>query len=190
MAKAKNKISAGEYIIGFCSFIPLMGILLGLVSIVLGALRFRNGGGKLIALGASGILFSAAIYAAIFFTVLKGNLFKHNSGFSSLTKQNLKSALMAVEFYKLVHGQYPDNLEDMTDKNNPVGHLMCIYDMSSFTPGKKLTPFYYQLTPNKRHYYLLSVGPDGLPFTADDVDPDLFPNEQAHVGYLKKAINP
>src|SRR5665213_4312893 len=120
MVKQVNKITAGEYVIGFCSFIPVLGVVLGLVSVVLGALKFKVGGWKLIALGVSGISFTVVIYASFFLFIFKGDAFKHNRGFELLAKENLQTTLMAVEFYKQVHGQYPDQLGDMVDKtNNP-----------------------------------------------------------------------
>ncbi|HTA75951.1 MAG TPA: hypothetical protein VK791_02200 [bacterium] len=185
MAASKEKISTGEYVIGFCSFVPVIGVLLGLVSIVLGALRFKAGGWKLIALGLGGIFFTTAIYAGFYFTVFNSD--KKNKGYALISKQYLKQTMMAVEYYKLVHGQYPEHLEDMSDKKDPFSRMNCIYDISGgMSSTLKMKPFFYELTPDKQHYYLLGVGPDEQPFTADDINPELDTDELAHVGYVKK----
>ncbi len=42
--------------------------------------------------------------------------------------------------------------------------------------------FYYELDPSGSFYYLRSVGPDGIPFTADDIVPNLPKYELSKTG--------
>ncbi|HJT25034.1 MAG TPA: hypothetical protein VJ873_10680, partial [bacterium] len=72
MAKEEPKVTILEYVLGFCSFIPLMGVLLGIISIVFGALKFKSGGWKVVLLGVGGILFTIVLYGTLFLVAFGG----------------------------------------------------------------------------------------------------------------------
>lgn len=188
MEKEESKVSLVEYIFGFCSFIPLVGLLLGVISIVLGALKFKAGGWKLVLLGIGGIIFTILLYGALFFFTFFGK----NNMMSDMQKQmcqsNLRICVMDLEFYHQVHGEYPAKLEDLVDAKRPwAAGMVNFYDQSGgFGNNWKPQLFYYERTADGTGYYLLGRGEDGKPFTDDDLLPDLSQEEMAHSGFKKK----
>jgi hypothetical protein len=42
--------------------------------------------------------------------------------------------------------------------------------------------FFYELDASGASYILRSVGPDGIPFTADDILPSISEEERSHTG--------
>jgi hypothetical protein len=188
MEKEESKVTLVEYILGFCSFIPLLGVLLGVLSIVFGALKFKSGGWKLVLLGVGGILFTIGLYGALFFFMFSGKNNMMNEMQLQMAKGNLRQCVMDLEFYHQVHGEYPDKLEDLGGAKRPfAAGMVNFYDRTGgFGSNMKLQLFYYEKTPDGTGYYLLGRGPDGESFTADDVLPDLSPDELAHSGFKKK----
>jgi hypothetical protein len=53
---------------------------------------------------------------------------------------------------------------------------------------KAVKPFMYAVQPGGRTYYLFSRGPDGEPFTEDDILPDVPADEAATVGYRARPL--
>jgi hypothetical protein len=188
MEKDSSKVTAVEYLLGFLSFIPLLGVLLGVISIVLGALKFKSGGWKVVLLGVGGILVTVGLYGALFLFMFSGkdNMMTQMQG--QMAKANLRQCVMDLEFYRQVHGAYPDKLEDLPGaKGYTPGTTVNFMDQSGgFGANFKFQLFYYEKLPDGSGYYLLGRGPDGEPFTADDVLPDLSPGEQAHSGFRVK----
>jgi len=93
----------------------------------------------------------------------------------------LNSTVKEIEFYKLQHGSYPKDLLDLApqEKNG----FTSSEDPTAMERGKTMdTRFYYELDPSGKFYYLRSVGPDGIPFTADDILPSLPPSETQNTG--------
>jgi len=79
----------------------------------------------------------------------------------------------SIEFYKITKGQYPDSLLELQASLGQES-FTSIYDptatrtLKSFDAKERPT-FFYQLTDDKTHYYLLGVGADQKPFTNDDL---------------------
>jgi len=187
MANEEPKVSWVEYIFGFCSFIPLVGVFLGIISIVLGALKFKAGGWKVVLLGIGGILFTVCLYGAMFLFMFTGKNNMMNDMWQQMTKANLRQCVMALEFYHQVHGEYPAKLEDLPSAKFAPGSTVNFLDQSGgFESHLGTQLFYYERTTDGTGYYLLGRGEDGVPFTADDLLPDLSPDEQAHSGFRKK----
>lgn len=188
MAQEEPKVSLVEYIFGFCSFIPLVGVLLGVISIVLGALKFKAGGWKVVLLGIGGICFTVCLYGALFLFMFTGKNNLMNDMWKQVAKTNLRQCVMALEFYRQVHGEYPAKLEDLPGAKFAPGSTVNFMDQSGgFAGNFKAQLFYYERTADGTGYYLLGRGPDGQPFTEDDIYPDLSPDEQAHSGFRKKS---
>lgn len=187
MAKEETKVTTLEYVVGFLSFIPLLGAVLGIVSIVLGALKFRAGGWKVVLLGVGGILLTVGLYAAFFAFMFFGKDNMMNDVMQQMARANLRQCVMALEFYHQVHGEYPAKLEDLPGSKFKPGSTVNFMDQSGGILGNmKAQLFYYERTADGTGYYLLGRGPDGIPFTADDLLPNLTDEEQAHSGFRKK----
>lgn len=188
MSENENKVSVVEYVVGFGSFIPALGVLLGLVSIILGALKFKTNGWRLMVLGVLGIGFSVGLYFWMYDEVLE-KVPGHEKTFERIAEKNLKQTVMALEYYKLVHGAYPAQLSDLFEKKQfgSFGESY-LYDTSGgLDMAKKLQPHQYELQPDGQHYYLYDVGPDEQAGTADDIFPDVPQEDLDHIGYRKKG---
>jgi hypothetical protein len=184
--QGENKLGCLPYAIGGCSFIPLVGALFGIAAIVWGIVRFKEGGWKLVALGGGGILVTILLYGAFFYFgfVQKGGVYDDLR--AKMAKQSVVSAAKSVEFYKTTHGHYPVSLEEIEKGASPQERLY-LYDPTfkpSLTELSSAKPkfFYYQLEPDQKRYYLLSEGPDGKPFTADDITPEFSDEELKNMG--------
>jgi hypothetical protein len=166
------------YAIGGASFIPLVGVLFGLVAIVWGVARRTW---QLIVLGVCGILFTVSFYSALFYF----GMFYRGGVYDKLRAQlavtMLNDAVKEIEFYKLQHGRYPATLSELDPKDKmqfPKTFDPTIIDFSR----KRDRHFFYQLDPSGSFYFLRSVGPDGVPFTADDIVPTIPEDERAKTG--------
>jgi hypothetical protein len=62
-----------------------------------------------------------------------------------------------------------------------------IFDPAEVRLGGKPRPFFYERVGTD-HYYLLSVGRDGKPFTADDIVPQVDPATSSKLGLLIKPL--
>ena len=186
MAESKAKLGAVDYVVGFCSFIPVLGLLLGAASIVLGAIKFKAGGWKIMLLGVGGIFFTVGLGGAMIYIFYHKLNSDNPKMFEKVSKNELRSIVMALEVYKQVHGQYPGQLKDLQDGVSGKGGLV-LYDMTGGIHPGQVQLYHYELTPDGG-YYLLGVGADQQPFTADDVLPDLTPDEMARLGFRKKDL--
>jgi hypothetical protein len=183
----QKPLGCAPYAIGGFSFIPLLGVPLGLFAIVWGLIKLKHGGWKVAILGAMGISFTIALYGTIFYQgfVKRDGIFAGPR--RQMAEQMLVSVIKEVEFYKLQNGEYPQSLKDVEPKGKPQG-LVSIYDPSQVWLGNKApTLFYYELTDGGANYYLFSVGSDGMPFTEDDVYPALDKTQMKSVGYIRPA---
>jgi hypothetical protein len=103
-------------------FIPLVGALLGVIAIILGAvcllqIRKTHEGGKNLAisgiiLGGIGIISTILIYSMLFYWGFKAKTGPWAKMKPQLTQQILTSDFGAMELYKKKYGKYPPTLED------------------------------------------------------------------------------
>jgi hypothetical protein len=166
------------YAIGGASFIPLVGVLFGLIAIVWGIARRAW---SLIVLGVCGILFTCLVYGALFYFGIfqRGGFYDELR--SRLAVTMLNDAVKEIEFYKIQHGHYPASLTEVEPKDKM--QINKIIDPTSFQRrGSKDTHFYYELDPSGSFYYLRSVGPDGIPFTSDDILPTITEDTRKNTG--------
>ena len=182
MSEKQEKLGALPYIVGGISFIPAIGILFGIISIVWGLVTKKSGGKTLAIIGASGIGFSIIIYGALFYFsfVQKGGIYDELR--AQLAKSTLTSLVQAIEFYKVQNGHYPDSLKTLKN-SQPKNAMVFVFDPTQVKIGGKPHYFYYKLK-DPSHYYLLGVGPDGKPFTSDDILPDIKAMPNSSIGLL------
>jgi hypothetical protein len=176
--QSQKPLGCVPYAIGGASFVPLVGVLFGIIAIIWGVARRAR---SLIVLGSCGILFTIIAYGVLFYF----GMFQRGGIYDKLRSQlavtMLNSAVKEIEFYKLQHGRYPASLSEAEPKDK--------MQMNSFIDptfmqhrNTKETHFYYQLDPSGSFYYLRSVGPDGIPFTSDDILPTLTEDERKNTG--------
>lgn len=175
-----EKQSAGclAYAIGGASFIPLIGVIFGVVAIVWGIFRRVW---SLVVLGVAGILFTIILYSALFYFGFYQRGGVYDKLRSQLAVTMLNSAVKELEYYKLQHGHYPRSLRDIDTKDPK--KLPVFTDPTSIERKGTNDPyFFYELDASGTSYFLRSVGPDGIPFTADDILPTISEDERKHTG--------
>jgi hypothetical protein len=152
--RAKAPSKAG-YVFGGLSFVPLFGVLFGIIAIVIGAIR---GDKKIAILVVGGIAFNVVLYGSLFYFG-----FVAKTGVFADLKIKLASQIMTtdagqISLYKQQHGSLPKTLAEIPRARE-----------SMFSPtdpwGKPLA-----YTPNEDGTFeLRSAGPDGEFNTADDI---------------------
>lgn len=179
-AAPRPPLPGGYYAFGCASFVPLLGIFVGVIAIAIGLSSRKKGGRVLALLGAGGIAFSVLLYGSLFYFgfVQRGGVY---DGLRAQMAQSTINALVPqIEFYRLQHGTYPPSLDALRKASSRQSVLMT-FDPSTAIPR----PFYYERIGND-HYYLRGVGPDGKPFTADDLVPNVDVPDGSRIGLLKQ----
>ncbi|WP_139350540.1 type II secretion system protein GspG [Rhodanobacter sp. B04] len=182
-AAPRPPLPGGYYAFGCASFVPLLGIFVGVVAMVIGFTARKRGGKLLALLGAGGIAFSVILYGSLFYFgfVQRGGVY---DGLRAQMAQSTIDALVPqIEFYRLQHGTYPPSL-DALRKSSSAQSVLMTFDPSTTIPR----PFYYERVGSD-HYYLRGVGPDGKAFTADDLIPDVDVRDGSRIGLLKRKAN-
>lgn len=182
-AESRKPLGCLPYAIGGASFIPLVGVVFGLIAIVWGIARRTW---QLIVLGACGILFTIVVYSALFYFGFfhRGGIFDDLR--SQLAVTMLNDCVKEIEFYKLQHGHYPARLSEL-DPKDKMQFAKCFDPTIIDLNPKRDRHFFYQLDPSGSFYFLRSVGRDGVPFTADDIVPTIPEDERAKTGlHLQK----
>lgn len=189
--KEKNEskgIGCLSYVLGGLSFIPLIGVVFGVIVIVLGIIKRKIGGWKLILIGSLGIIFTIVLYGSLFYKgfIERGGTFDELS--KQLAQTQLTDLVKHIEYYKIQNGNYPSNLKVFQPKdgeetksfifvNDPMNKELSLGEPSLY---------YYELINEGKNYYLFSSGIDGIPFSSDDVHPIVSIEEFAKIGYIKK----
>ncbi|KAB0300125.1 hypothetical protein F2Z80_23755 [Vibrio fortis] len=165
-SKKENRNEAGclGYVIGGMSFIPLIGVLFGIIAIVWG---FAIKHTKLKIVGACGIAFTVIIYGSLGYLgfVQEDGVYDELRG--ELTKTQLTSAVQAIEFYRVQNGQYPESLE-VLQQSWPENSMVFLHDAAQVTLESNL--YYYKLI-DENSYHIRSYGRDGVLNTSDDILP-------------------
>lgn len=177
------KMGIGVYIIAALSFIPVLGMLFGIAALTLGLCTKRKGRFKVMGIGFAGILFTLGL-----------NLYLSNYAFNDsennafirgkLTQLTLNAVLENLETHKAQFEQYPDSIEELTKKNIAT----FIHDPMDIQGGFNPRYLYYKKA-DADHYYLLSIGLDGVAFTKDDIVPEMKTFSQKQSGLLIQPGN-
>jgi hypothetical protein len=155
------------------SFIPLIGIIFGLITITWGLFTKRRGGKWLALVGTGGIASSAFLYGGLFYFgfVQRGGVYDDLR--AKMAQNNLNSLVQTIEFYKITHGEYPDSLATLKGSQQK-GSLdsVLLFDPRVFKAKGEANYFYYQRVDSD-HYYLRGVAPDGKPFSPGALVPQV-----------------
>ena len=180
-SSSQNKIGIFPYIIAGMSFIPLIGVLFGIIAIIWGITTRNRGGKRLIVIGLLGIALTVTLYSALYYFgfVKRGGLYDELR--KDLAQNNLNALVQSVEFYKTQHGRYPDSLKTL-ENTAPQGSFVFITDPTDIE-NQPPREFYYQPVGDNK-YYLRGVGTDGQAFTADDIVPQIASGANSQVGLL------
>lgn len=182
VSEQKKRLGTFPYVIGGMSFIPLIGVLFGLIAIVWGLVTKKAGGKKLAFIGGGGITFTVVLYSSLFYFgfVQRGGIYDDLR--VDLSKRNLSSLVQAIEFYQAQNGHYPESLGALK-KALPEDSTVFVFDLAEPQMEGEPRHYHYELK-DESHYYLLGVGSDGKPYTSDDILPNIEMKEDSSIGLL------
>ena len=168
----QKKESAGclAYVIGGMSFIPLIGVLFGIIAIAWG---FKAKHTKLKVVGVAGILFTVVIYGSLGYFGFVQEDGVYDELRAKMAKTQLTTAVQALEVYKVQNGAYPESL-DVLQQSLPENSMVFLYDATQINSGT--SRLYYYKVIDENSYHIRSYGRDGLINTADDVLPEHIEN--------------
>ena len=185
--KENDNIGCALYVIAGLSFIPLIGVLFGIITIVFGIVKFNQGGKKLLFLGIAGIMITVILYGGLYYFgfVKRGGVYDESR--KKLAKDQLTKLVQTIEYYKVQYDEYPSSLKEL--KNKLSNKNLFIKDIMAVNSEKEeVRLYYYKLLKNGKSYYLFSLGIDGIPFTKDDILPDISKNEMDKIGYKDRPL--
>ncbi len=184
MNEERAKLGASPYVVAGLAYIPLIGVVFGVVALVWGFATKKRGGRRLAAIGAGGITFTVTLYGALFYFGVGQRGGVYDELRSKLAATTLTSLVNAIEVYKLQTGRYPDSLE-MLRQSLPEDSPITVFDPTDVRMDGKARQFYCEVL-DAGHYYLRSVGRDGQPFTPDDILPVVEVKPGSKLGLLTK----
>jgi hypothetical protein len=113
-----------------------------------------------------------AIYGYLFMQ-LRNPTGVNFQNFSKLYSEVILPRLIKdIEYYKLQNGKYPESLKEVNSDNVAKNSQVL----------KTLGEIFYRLEDNGKSYHLFMTGPDGIPFTNDDILPIIKPEELKKIG--------
>jgi hypothetical protein len=193
MPENTEKLTGLPFVLAGLSFIPLVGIPFGIVALIWGLTTRKLGGKRLAILGSLGIIFTLFVYGSLYYFgfAKRGGIYDNLR--VNAAETNLGSVLQAIEFYRVQHGTYPESLEVLKE-SLPKNSMVFVTDPTDVKFGSRPRYFYYERVGTD-HYYLRGVGPDGVPFTQDDILPEVHVAPGSKVGLLieppqKPAVAP
>lgn len=167
--------SKPPYLLGLLCLIPLVGAFVGVGLLLYGLLKYKDKWLSII--GAAGILWTIIVYSTLFYTATHASVF--TKGFEDISQMQLNSLVKNIEFYKMQHGQYPDNLQQLLDDDK----LAPINDAAQGMKIKGNSYYNYEKVDGK--YSLFSSGQDGIPKTKDDLFPQVTITDSSKIGLIK-----
>lgn len=167
--------SKPPYLLGLICIIPLVGLFVGLGLLLYGLLKYKDKWLSII--GAAGIVWTIIFYATLFYAGKNATVFR--KGFEGIAQMQLNSLVKNIEYYKLIHGQYPDSLKQLKNDDK----FVSIDDPSQGMSAKGAVFYNYEKMGDQ--YLLFSSGQDGLPHTKDDLFPQVTTAERSKIGLIK-----
>lgn len=168
-----RSIGVFPFVIGGLSFIPLVGVLFGLIAIGWGLATTRRGGGKLALIGLGGIGFTIFVYGALFYFggVQRGGVYDDLR--SKMAQSSLNSLVNIVEVYKLKSGHYPESLDELK-ASLPKDSIDNVYLTDPRVSGFAERPkYFYYRRIDESHYIVRGVASDGKPFSPGALVPQV-----------------
>ena len=165
------------YVVGGMSFIPLIGVLFGIITIIWGFIVKNT---KLKLLGFAGIMSTIILYGVLGYMGFVQEDGVYDELRVSMAKAQLTGAVQAIELYRVQNGEYPDSLQTL-QKSLPENSVVFLYDTTQVSLDE--TKYYYYKVINENAYHIRSYGRDGIINTQDDVLPAAIENVGLDVNY-------
>lgn len=166
------------YLLGLLCLIPLAGALVGIALILYGIFRYKDK--LLVVIGAAGVLFTVLVYGFMFYNFRYGK--DTADAFAKLSQRYINSLINNIELYKVQNGSYPNELEQISRKDE----MVLIQDPLLIRKMDKNANnnFHYEKADDR--YRIFSVGIDGIPNTADDIYPSVSSADSSKYGFIRK----
>ncbi len=152
---SKPKSVAG-WVFGGLSFIPLLGVLFGIIAIIIGAVKKIKGP---IFIGIAGILFSVILYGGLFYFGFVAKTGIYADLRVKLTSQIINIDAGKIALYKSQHGKLPTKLSDLYAPSQ----TNLFYTTDPWATELSYTP------KSNGTFELRSAGPDKIINTEDDI---------------------
>ncbi len=182
-------LNGSDYLLGFSSLVPFLGVLTGILSIVMGIVKIKRGGWKLVMLGAAGILVTVALTVGATYWyrgVMTADSGPVQEAKKEMTIGHLTTCLQAIEHHRSIQGKYPETLQELKQANP----TLATTDTMVFRgTAASLVDFIYDPSPEGNSYFLFSRGRDGEAFTPDDLFPRISPEAAGYVGYRERPLD-
>ena len=189
---AEPRISRGKhgplpFVLAGISFIPLIGVPLGLICIAVAVVVRKDNSKLLGVLGACGILSTIVLYGVVLPLVgLMFSLGSHSSMFEPHARSILTTMVRHIEYYKLQNNRYPTDLAELRSSLKD-GEMVFSFDVTGpLKMGESPREFHYEVINNGKQYVLFSIGADGKPFTKDDIHPLIDPTKDRAIGWVER----
>lgn len=179
-------LGAFPYVLGGLSFIPGIGLVFGVGALTLGLVTRKKGGRRVAWMGAAGIGFSVLVYGALFYFgfVQRGGVYDDLR--LKMAQSTIDEVVPVIEMYRLQSGHYPQSMAALK-ASLPRDSMVMLFDPTSMRLGQQPVEFFYQRV-GEDHYYLRGLGPDGQPFTADDLVPQVPVAAGSKIGLLVERL--
>lgn len=178
-----NKHGTGAFVLSGISFIPLIGVIPGIICVINALVSRKENSKKLGLIGFSGIVVTFILYGVILPSVFNSKDFGKN--FEPHAISAMTSLVRHIEYFKLQNNEYPKSIEELRS-NLKEGEMVFSYDMSGpMSMGKQPREFYYEVINNGNNYLLFGIGQDATPFTADDIFPLIDSEKDKNIGWVK-----
>lgn len=168
--------SRPPYLLGLLCLIPLVGAFVGAGLLLYGLLKYKDKWLSII--GAGGILWTIIVYSSLWYAGTHVPVFR--KGFEDISQMQLNSLVKYIEYYKLAHGEYPDNLRQLLTDDK----LAPINDAAQGMNTNEVTYYNYEKIGDK--YLLFSSGQDGIPHTKDDLFPQVNISDSSKIGLIRR----
>lgn len=176
-----EKLGPFPFVIGGMSFIPVIGLIFGLIAITWGLITSKRGGKRLACIGAGGISLTFILYGTLFYLGTQpGGAYEKVR--VRLAQTSMNSLVPLIEFYKIQNRRYPESLKELQE-SLPKESFVFVFDPTVLEVGEKQRYFYYEPV-GEDHYYLRGLGLDGKPFTDDDIVPHVSSAPSSKIGLL------
>jgi len=173
------------FLLAGLAFIPMLGVVFGLIATCWGLLTDRPRAILAAGVGAAGVLLNfAACFGLGYWTIAHDG--RPGGIRSQLAQTDLQALVVSLEDFHQRTGHYPERLVDLRVPFSV--RPLPIWDK---TVGlfNQTRPYQYFLARDGASYQLFAVGPDGLPGTADDLLPRLSDSLTTHSGYRPRALS-
>lgn len=175
----KNKKPAWPlFLVAACSFIPALGFVFGAIAVSWGLISERRRAMLAVIMGGTGALLNIAAVFLVAWQLDRSDIY--DQARIDATWLDLARLVDALEGYHDRTGSYPRTLQALVA--NPMQlRLVNIHDQAGGILSRRL--YQYHLADSGNTYDVFSAGPDGVPWTTDDIRPTLPDSIARSAGY-------